>query len=170
MDTQTYTLLSAKTASNKLHPELVCKLRFHEAVGDGIHAGNSLDGIKRALFYGKAEPDDHNIPLPIDPSCADLYHGVLGIASEAGELLSALDGFMADELPESFRSNMVEELGDLLWYIAMLSRWLNVPISDIMSRNISKLRTRYPQGFTEYAAVNRDLSSEQMSFDLDAPP
>jgi NTP pyrophosphatase (non-canonical NTP hydrolase) len=170
MDTQLYTALSAKTASSSLHPELVCKIRFHEAVVDGIHAANSLDVLKKALFYGKAAPDDHNIPLRLDPSCADLYHGVLGIASEAGELLSALDSFGDEELPESFRGNMVEELGDLLWYIAMLSRWLNVPMTEIMSRNISKLRKRYPQGFTEYAAVNRDLSSEQLSFDLDAPP
>jgi NTP pyrophosphatase (non-canonical NTP hydrolase) len=167
MDTQTYTMLSAKTASTSLHPELVCKLRFHEAVMDGIHAANSLDTLKKALFYGKAAPDDHNIPLTLDASCADLYHGVLGIASEAGELLSALDGFMSDDLPESFRGNMVEELGDLLWYIAMLSRWINVPMAEIMSRNIDKLRKRYPQGFTEHAAVNRDLSAEQLSFDLD---
>ena len=41
---------------------------------------------------------------------------------------------------------MIKQLGDVLWYIALLCDALDTNISDVMEKNIIKLKTRYPNG------------------------
>ena len=71
---------------------------------------------------------------------------VLGLVGEAGEtadkikkILRDKDGVVSDE----DRELIVKELGDTLWYIASISRYLEVPLSEVASRNIDKLESRY---------------------------
>lgn len=71
---------------------------------------------------------------------------VLGLVGEAGEaadkikkILRDKDGVVSDE----DRELIVKELGDTLWYIASISRYLGVPLSEVASRNIDKLESRY---------------------------
>ena len=71
---------------------------------------------------------------------------VLGLVGEAGEtadkvkkILRDKDGVMSDE----DKTLIIKELGDTLWYIAALSRYLEVPLSEVASCNIDKLESRY---------------------------
>ena len=71
---------------------------------------------------------------------------VLGLVGEAGEaadkikkILRDKDGVVSDE----DRELIVKELGDTLWYIASISRYLEVPLSEVASGNIEKLESRY---------------------------
>lgn len=71
---------------------------------------------------------------------------VLGLVGEAGEtadkikkILRDKDGVVSDE----DRKLIVKELGDTLWYIAAISRYLEVPLSEVASGNIDKLENRY---------------------------
>lgn len=88
-----------------------------------------------------------------------LLHACMGICTEGGELTDALKkelfyGKEADSV------NLIEELGDVLWYVALAADELGVSIEEIMERNNAKLEARYGSGFSEEAAENRNLDKE----------
>jgi NTP pyrophosphatase (non-canonical NTP hydrolase) len=82
------------------------------------------------------------------PAChtyqVDLIHYALGLCTESGEFSTALKKhlFYGKELDET---NLKEELGDLLWYIARACEALDTTLEEVMESNISKLRIRYPE-------------------------
>ncbi|WP_162789087.1 nucleoside triphosphate pyrophosphohydrolase family protein, partial [Bacillus sp. K6W] len=47
------------------------------------------------------------------------------------------------------------ELGDILYYISIMSHEMGYTLEDIAQMNISKLATRYPDGFSREASQNR---------------
>ena len=57
--------------------------------------------------------------------------------------------------------NVKEEAGDILWYLAILFDELDTTFEEEMDRVINKLRTRFPEKFTESDAFNRDLEQER---------
>lgn len=75
----------------------------------------------------------------------DLDHAVLGIAGEAGEIVDALKKHRVYGQPLNTQ-NVVEELGDLAWYIALACRALDVSFDDCLKANLRKLAKRYPDG------------------------
>lgn len=69
----------------------------------------------------------------------------LGVAGEAGEFADKIKkimrdkkGFYTDEDLEA----IVKELGDVLWYVAVTSLYLGVPMSELAQKNIDKLQSR----------------------------
>lgn len=95
-----------------------------------------------------------------DPTTIRLLHAFMGIGTEAGEINDALKkhllyGKVFD------RANAIEELGDLGWYIALACDALNVPLEEVMEKNIAKLKARYGDKFSSDAALNRDLDTER---------
>jgi NTP pyrophosphatase (non-canonical NTP hydrolase) len=54
------------------------------------------------------------------------------------------------------REKLRNELGDVLWYVATMASDLGIPLSDVASANVDKLRKRYPEGFSVERSVNRD--------------
>ena len=89
-----------------------------------------------------------------------LLHAAMGMTTEAGEFMDALKKHAMYGKPLDF-VNLKEEVGDLLWYVALACTSLGVPIEEIMATNIAKLRARYPEKFTEKAALTRDLAAER---------
>lgn len=45
-----------------------------------------------------------------------------------------------------FTDNIVDELGDVLWFVAMLARHLGVSLEEVMRRNLDKLADRQNRG------------------------
>ncbi len=45
------------------------------------------------------------------------------------------------------RAELVEELGDALWCLAIAAAALGAPLSEVAEGNLAKLRRRYPDGF-----------------------
>lgn len=90
----------------------------------------------------------------------DLLHGAIGLATEAGEMLDAVKRalFYGADLD---RTNLVEELGDLEWYMAVIRDALGVDQEEVQRINIEKLRARYPEKFTRQHALRRDLERER---------
>lgn len=101
-----------------------------------------------------------NLPISGDAQLSRLLHAGIGLATEAGEFLDPLKKnlFYGKEID---LLNLREELGDLLWYVAVACEALGTNISLEMERNIHKLRTRYPEKFTEEQANERDLDAER---------
>ena len=89
-----------------------------------------------------------------------LLHGGIGLATEAGEFLDALKKhiFYGKEID---KVNLREEMGDVFWYCAIIADELEVDFSEVMERNITKLKARYGDKFTEIKANTRDLKTER---------
>lgn len=85
---------------------------------------------------------------------ADLIHAALGLASEAGEFADAIKKSFAYD-KELDVENLVEELGDLLWFVALASKPLGVSLEQVAMNNIAKLYKRYPEKFSNEAAHER---------------
>ncbi len=91
---------------------------------------------------------------------ARMLHYVLGVGTEAGELQDAVKRQIAYNKPLDI-VNVKEEIGDLLWYVARICDHLGITLEDCMTRNIEKLKARYPNKFTEHDAINRNLAAER---------
>lgn len=89
-----------------------------------------------------------------------LLHASMGMTTETGEFMDALKRCIIYGEPID-KINIIEELGDLLWYIALATDALDTNIEDVMTRNIAKLRKRYPGNFTTQDGINRDLQQER---------
>lgn len=89
-----------------------------------------------------------------------LLHGGIGLATEAGEFLDALKKhiFYGKEVD---KVNLREEMGDIFWYCAIIADQLDVDFKEVMERNITKLKARYGDKFTESKANIRDLKTER---------
>ena len=84
-----------------------------------------------------------------------LDHALFGMASECGEILGIYQKeFQGHEVDED---KVVDEMGDLLWFVAELADCLNVELDFVARHNIDKLRKRYPgNGFDTERSLHRD--------------
>ena len=84
-----------------------------------------------------------------------MRNAVYGLNGESGEVIDLLKKheFQGHELD---RDKMIDEAGDVCWYIALLATALNVSLEEIMTKNIEKLKKRYPDGFDKNRSMNRE--------------
>lgn len=84
----------------------------------------------------------------IYPASSAVVYPVLGLASEAGELAGKLKKVLRDSGGDltSHRDAMVDELGDVLWYVSAVARDLGVRLSLVAARNLQKLSDRAARG------------------------
>lgn len=73
------------------------------------------------------------------------YHGVFGLASEAGEVSGIFQKIYQGH--EIDIDHLKKELGDCLWMITEICSAYGMALSDVASTNIEKLQERYPNGF-----------------------
>ncbi len=84
----------------------------------------------------------------------DLLLGAVGLAGESGEVADLVKKhvFHGHDLD---RGHALEELGDILWYVAFTARTLGSSLSDVAVANVRKLEQRYPDGFSQKASRDR---------------
>ena len=73
----------------------------------------------------------------------------LGLASEAGEVAGKVKKVLRDQEGEFDPSSIeaiADELGDVLWYVAVLASDLGLSLDKIASENLGKLRSRQARG------------------------
>lgn len=75
----------------------------------------------------------------------DLIHAVLGMQDEIGEIAKPLKAFLFYG-HRMDRDNLIEELGDLLYYFYVGCHSIGVSVQEVQRRNVEKLRKRYPNG------------------------
>lgn len=87
-----------------------------------------------------------------------LTYPAMGLAGEAGELMNKVKKIWRDrggELDEEFRRELVDELGDVLWYVALLARELDEELEVVGRRNVEKLSSRAERGVIRGAGDRR---------------
>jgi NTP pyrophosphatase (non-canonical NTP hydrolase) len=73
----------------------------------------------------------------------------LGLASEAGEVAGKVKKVLRDregKFDPASTLAIADELGDVLWYVAVLAADLGLSLDDIAARNVEKLRSRQARG------------------------
>ncbi|MES2850553.1 MAG: nucleoside triphosphate pyrophosphohydrolase family protein [Bacteroidota bacterium] len=76
-----------------------------------------------------------------------LIISLLGLAGEAGELLSVYKKYLRDgESHQLYHRDVKEELGDLLWYLASTAKNFNLSLEDIAKYNLKKVEARWLTG------------------------
>ena len=75
-----------------------------------------------------------------------LINGVMGLCGESGEAIDIVKKHLAQG-HELDREKLIKELGDIAWYLAETATVLDVTLEEVLTRNIEKLKKRYPEGF-----------------------
>ena len=88
-----------------------------------------------------------------------LLHAAMGMVTESAEFVDALKKHFYYNR-ELDTINLKEEIGDVLWYVAIACDTLGVSLEQVMERNIEKLAARYPEKYSDEKAIHRDLQKE----------
>ena len=95
----------------------------------------------------------------IFPKYKALEYLALGLTSEAGEVAGKVKKLIRDgEDVEGFELKKIaiaSEIGDVLWYCAMMAKEVGVPLNDIMKDNLKKLHGRKVRGTLHGSGDNR---------------
>lgn len=99
----------------------------------------------------------------IYPSAKALEYLSLGLASEAGEVCGKLAKWYRKDSSVSFTSNwdsfpheeVLDELGDVLWFISEMARYLGADLSAVANNNINKLASRKSRGVLQGSGDDR---------------
>jgi len=95
-----------------------------------------------------------DIVAELKPEQAFVLHMAVGISGESGELLDAIKKWAIYQKPLDV-DNVIEELGDLEFYLEGIRQKLGLDRNKILERNIEKLRRRYGNKYSNEAAQAR---------------
>jgi NTP pyrophosphatase (non-canonical NTP hydrolase) len=90
----------------------------------------------------------------LTPEDCHRLHMAIGISGEAGELLDAVKKATIYRKQLDI-ANIVEECGDLLFYIAGMLDSIGVDIESAIAANTSKLSIRYGKSYSDESAIAR---------------
>jgi NTP pyrophosphatase (non-canonical NTP hydrolase) len=89
---------------------------------------------------------------------ANFVYPALGLVGEAGEVADKLkkvirdnDGILTDEV----RDKVAGEIGDTLWYVAIIAYEMDYTLEDIAKMNLAKLASRAERGVISGSGDNR---------------
>ena len=92
----------------------------------------------------------------------DLIYPTLGLCGEAAELANKIKKPLRSEgttkpstLSSEFKREAAKELGDVLWYVALLADELGYTMEEVAQMNINKLMSRKERGVIEGDGDNR---------------
>lgn len=84
----------------------------------------------------------------------EVFNACLGLAGEVGEMNDMIKKWVFHEKELNF-IHLKKELGDVMWYVAMMCQSMDWNLDDILQMNVDKLKARYPEGFDVIKANNR---------------
>lgn len=88
----------------------------------------------------------------------EFVHLVLGLVGETGEIAEKIKKLVRDhntDMSKLDRDDMKKELGDVLWYAAVLAEYLDLSFDDVATTNIDKLASRAQRGVIGGSGDNR---------------
>jgi NTP pyrophosphatase (non-canonical NTP hydrolase) len=83
-----------------------------------------------------------------------LLNCAIGVSGEAGEMLEIMKKYFFQG-HDFDKAKVMEELGDVFFYIAGMCTAMGVSLDDVARNNIEKLLVRYPDKFSSNDSVKR---------------
>jgi len=124
-----------------------------------FETAHDLSSIEEAAL--RTEPDYAACAQRLqDPDTVRLLHAAMGLATESAELVDMLKKHIFYGKPLDW-ANAIEEMGDASWYQRIGCDVAGVTFLEMLLINVRKLRERFPDKFTEEAALARDLDTER---------
>jgi NTP pyrophosphatase (non-canonical NTP hydrolase) len=83
---------------------------------------------------------------------------VLGLNGEAGEVAEKIKKVIRDKnsvIGDEDRKEIQKELGDVLWYLAVLADTLGLDLDSVATLNLEKLKSRHQRGAIHGQGDNR---------------
>lgn len=78
-----------------------------------------------------------------------LVYAILGLTNEAGEVAGKFKKMYRDDnavLTEERKAQLIDELGDVMWYAACVARELGTTLEEVCLKNLFKLYDRQARG------------------------
>lgn len=92
----------------------------------------------------------------IYPERMKIVYPALGLAGEAGEVSDKVKKIYRDGRDDSrFKTEIAKEIGDVLWYCAVLADDLGFSLQQVAEMNIYKLKCRKSSGKIQGSGDNR---------------
>lgn len=95
-----------------------------------------------------------NTRRKIFPDTGAILNACLGLSGEVGEFNDLIKKAIFHEKPLD-NQHAKKELGDVMWYVALMCTAFGWDLDEILQMNIDKLAKRYPKGFDVVKANNR---------------
>lgn len=113
----------------------------------------STDRLGRAIVKNAFDTLDSGLQSGI-PDVGGILNACLGLSGEVGEFNDMIKKWIFHE--KNFDEvHAKKELGDVMWYVALMCDSFGWDLDEIMGMNIDKLKARYPEGFDTILANNR---------------
>lgn len=105
---------------------------------------------------GKQPPVRDGVP-------GELAYCALGLVCEAGEAGDHIKKIVyhGHALDVVTQADLLDELGDVLWYLAGVCSFAGISLSEVAELNVEKLRKRYPGGFSQERSRTRPENASQ---------
>ena len=111
-----------------------------------------------------------DILAELTPHDAHALHMAIGVSGEAGELLDAVKKSAIYRKPLDIK-NVIEEAGDILFYLTGLLDSIGVTLEECVEKNIDKLSLRYQSlSFSNAQAIARADKNQMVRTYNDKPP
>lgn len=88
----------------------------------------------------------------------EFLHLVLGLVGESGEIAEKVKKIVRDHdsnLDKVDVEDLKKELGDVLWYVAVLADFFELELDDVAQTNVEKLLSRKKRGVLKGSGDNR---------------
>lgn len=126
-----------------LQEELIDALQYCEHIkhvmGDTLTAN---DYQRMAMRTAGEKPENY------------LDNAILGLCGEVGEVADIIKKHR-HQGHDLNKEKLIDELGDVQWYVQLMATALDVSLESVMLHNIGKLKARYPDGFDKARSLNR---------------
>ena len=85
-----------------------------------------------------------------------ILNASLGLSGEVGELNDMIKKWIFHGHDLDIY-HVQKEIGDIMWYVAMMCESFGLSLDGVMKANIDKLEARYPEGFNTELSKNRKV-------------
>lgn len=108
----------------------------------------NMNDYQQAALRTAAPRDKHN----------ELFHLLLGLLGETGEIAEKAKKIVRDkgsDFSQWDTEDIQKELGDTLWYVAVIASYFDLALEDVALLNITKLADRQKRGMIGGSGDNR---------------
>lgn len=158
-----------RTRSTTYRPDLLSLNWLEHTLSNAAQLGRDARRLKKAAFGGVEDPDRPGgskgfaHPSQCDPTRVSphILHSMLGLINEVGEMAEMIHAVLSGKKPFD-AINWIEEKGDAAWFLFCDCDETGLTVSEIMRRNIAKLRARFPHKFeaAKLDDAGRDKAAE----------